>query len=92
MEDKEKYHAEVDARIHRFHKHLNEIRTKLKHKKENPPDIQLDGTIRKYETAKAKAEDLKQADGDRWKKLKHEVDELFNNIDEDLRDSLAYFA
>jgi hypothetical protein len=92
MDEKEKYHAELDARISKFDETLHKIKTKLKKKKELPSDIRLDDTIRKYEKAKAKHEDLKQSDGGMWKKLSVEVEGLFDEIDEDLRQTLAYFA
>jgi endonuclease IV len=92
MEEKEKYHAELDARISKVDKTLHEIKTKIKNKKELPSHIRLHDTIRKYEKAKVKHENLKQSDGGMWKKLKGEVEGLFDEIDEDLRETLAYFA
>jgi hypothetical protein len=92
MDEKEKYHAELDARISKFDETLHEIKTKIKKRTELPSEIRLDDTIRKYEKAKAKHKDLKQLDGGMWKKLKVEVEGLFDEIDEDLRDALAYFA
>jgi ABC-type Fe3+-citrate transport system substrate-binding protein len=92
MDKKEKYHAEIEARLIKFGETLHEIKTNMEQRKENLPDIRIDATIRKHEEAKAKVKELKRSDESIWKKVKAELDNLVNDIDEDLRQALAYFG
>jgi hypothetical protein len=56
------------------------------------PDLRIEGTIRKHEDAKVKAKELEQSDGLTWKKVRTELDNFAYDIDEDLRQALAYFG
>lgn len=92
MDEKEKYRTEIDARMIKLGDTLHEVKTKMKKRKENLPDIPLDATIRKYEKAKAKLEELERANENTWKHVKVEIDKLYNDIDEDLREAIVYFG
>lgn len=92
MDEKEKYRAEIDARMIKLDETLQEIKTKMEKRKESLPDIPLDATVRKYEKAKAKLKDLERSNESTWRQVKVEIDKLYNDIDEDLRKKLAYFG
>ena len=92
MNEKEKYSAEIDAKIAKFGETLNEIKTKRELRNEIRPELQIDTTIRKHQEAKAKAKALKRADSSDWETIKTEVDGLMDDIDEELREALAYFG
>jgi len=51
MNQKEKYSAEIDARIGKFGDTLNEIKTKRELRNDSRPEIQIDATIRKHQEA-----------------------------------------
>jgi heterodisulfide reductase subunit C len=92
MEEKEKYHAEIDAKLIKFGETLNEIKTKAEQRKKNLSEISVDDTLRKHKNAKAKLEQLKQSDEDTWQNDKMHLDAQVNDISEDLRKALAYFG
>ena len=92
MNEKEKYLAEIDAKLIKFGETLHEIKNKMEKRKENLPDIQIDTTIRRHEDARVKVNELKRSDESAWKKAKDELDNFVNDIDEDLRQTLAYFG
>jgi hypothetical protein len=92
MREKEKYHAQLDARIVKFGETLQEIKNKMEKRKEDLEDIQLDGTIRMYEKAKARLQDMKRTDESSWQEAKGKLDRLVDDIDVDLREKLAYFG
>lgn len=92
MEEKEKYHAEIDAKLIKFGETLNEIKTKAEQRKKNLSEISVDDTLRKHKNAKAKLEQLKQSDEKTWQDYKVHLDAQVNDIDEDLRKALAYFG
>jgi hypothetical protein len=92
MNEKEKYSAEIDAKLAEFGETLNEIKTKQELRNESRPDLQLDATIRKHQEAQTKATELEGSDLNSWEKIKTEVDGLMNDIDRELRDALAYFG
>jgi len=91
MEEKEKYHAEMEARLMRFGETINEIKTRMEKRKESLPNIPIQTTIKKHEDAKAKLAAMEQSDENSWHKFKTELNNLANDIDEDIRESLAYF-
>jgi len=92
MEEKEKYHAEIDAKLIKFGETLDEIKTKAEQRKKNLSEISVDDTLRKHKNAKAKLEQLKQSDKNTWQNYKVHLDAQVNDIDEDLRKALAYFG
>lgn len=92
MNEKEKYSAEIDARIAKFGETLNEIKTKRELRNEIRPELQIDATIRKHQEAQEKVKALKRADSSTWETIKTEVDGLMDDIDEELREALAYFG
>ena len=92
MEEKEKYHAEIDAKLIKFGETLNEIKTKAEQRKKNLSEISVDDTLRKHKNAKAKLEQLKQSDESSWQSHKMELDDQLNDINEELRKALAYFG
>jgi len=87
-----KYRTEIDARMTKFDETLNEIKTKMEKREENMKDIGLDVTIRKHKKAKEKLKDLERANDRNWKKVKDEIDKLYEDIDEELRKALTYYA
>jgi hypothetical protein len=92
MEEKEKYHAEIDAKLIKFGETLNEIKTKAEQRKKNLSEIGVDDTLRKHKNAKVKLEQLKQSDENTWQDYKVHLDVQVNDINEDLRKALAYFG
>lgn len=92
MNEREKYSAEIDARIAKFGETLNEIKTKRELRNESRPEIQIDATIRKHQEAQAKVKALKASDSNTWERIKTEVDGLMDDIDKELREALAYFG
>jgi len=91
MDEKEKIHAEIEARMLKFHDTLSEIKTLAQKKSEKLPDSHLNNIFRKHEEAQSKLEDLKKADKKSWKKIHHELDVLMGDLGEDMRKALAYF-
>ena len=92
MEEKEKYHAEIDAKLIKFGETLNEIKTKAEQRKKNLSEIGIDDTLRKHKNAKVKLEQLKQSDENTWQDYKVHLDGQVNDINEELRKALAYFG
>jgi len=76
----------------KFNDPLHEIKTKMKKSEENMKDIALEDTIRKHEKAKEKFKDLERADDRNWKKVKDEIDKLYEDIGEELRKALTYYV
>ena len=61
-------------------------------KKKKKKNIALDDTIRKHKKVKEKLKDLERANDRNWKKVKDEIDKLYEDIDEELRKALTYYA
>jgi len=76
----------------KFDDPLHEIKTKMKKREENMKDIALEDTIRKHKRAKEKLKDLERADDRNWKKVKDEIDKLYEDIGEELRKALTYYV
>jgi small-conductance mechanosensitive channel len=91
MEEKEKYKAEIEARLRKFSDTLNEIRAKLKERKEMPPDFQIEPILEKQKKVTSKANEIEKTDESAWSKFKSELDDLVNDIDHDMRKAMAYF-
>ena len=91
MEEREKYRAEIEAKLVKFGETLNEIRTKQELRSETRPDIQLDRIVRKHQEAQTRAKTLAASDANAYEKDRADIDRLMNDIDEELRASLAYF-
>ncbi|MEJ2167973.1 MAG: hypothetical protein P8185_06995 [Deltaproteobacteria bacterium] len=92
MNEKEKYRAQIEARLMKFGESLYEITNKREQRKENRPDIQIDPILRKQKAVEDKLKQLDTADENSWQKYKAEVDHLVDGIDDDLRKAMAYFA
>lgn len=96
MEDQERIHAEIEARLARFGKSIDDLTAKAAAKgKELPADHA--STIESLKVKKAaalkKLAEFKQTDktAAHWHSVKAEVDKYVGDIDESLRDALAYF-
>jgi len=92
MKEKDKYRAQIEARLMKFGESLYEIETKKEQRKDNLPDIQIDPILRKHEAAEARLKELDEADESSWEKNKTELDRLLDGIDKDLRKAMAYFG
>lgn len=92
MREKDKYHAEIDAKLTKMGETLHEVKTKTEQRKQNLSEINIDDTLRKYKNARTKLEQLKQSDESAWHNQKSELDGYVNDIDEDLRKAMAYFG
>ena len=92
MDEKEKYCTELEARFLKLGATLNEIKTLEEQRKENRPDMDLDPIVQKHEDAKRRLKELRRSKGERWRKFKAELDDLADDIDDDLRQALAYFG
>ena len=87
-----RYRTEIDGRMTEFEETLREIKTKMEKREENMKDIGLDDTIRKHKKAKDKLKDLERADDRNWKKVKDEIDKLYEDIGEELRKAITYYV
>ena len=94
MNQKERYKAEIDAKLIKFGETLHDIKTKKQKREANRPDLQIDTTERKHEKAVAKLQSLDASDDNdnAWEKIKSEVDILVDDIDKELRKAVAYFG
>ncbi len=90
MEEKEKYRAQVQAQMIKFHETLSEIKLKMQKRNENQPDLSLDPFIQKHEKAQAKLKELEQADEKSWPVAKAELDDMMGDMDAELRKAWAY--
>jgi hypothetical protein len=91
MQEKEKYKAEIEARLLKFSDTLNEIQAKLKERKETPLDFQLELILEKHKKIGSKADQIEKTDESAWSKFKSELDDLINDIDDDMRKAMAHF-
>ena len=92
MNEKEKYRAEIDAKLVQLGETLLEVKTKEKLRNAAKPTLDLDATEGKHKEATAKVKALDASDSENWKLLKSELDSLMTDIDKDLRQALAYFG
>jgi len=92
MNEKEKYRAEIDAKLVQFGETLLEIKTKEKLRDAAQPTLDIGATDNKHKEAAEKVKALETSDGENWKHLKSELDSLMAGIDTDLRKALAYFG
>ena len=94
MEDQERIHAEIEARLNRFAKNIDELTTRAK-EKELPAAHKpaIESVKAKKEVADRKFKELKQTDKNapHWHSVKAEVDKYVGDVDESLREALAYF-
>lgn len=91
MEDMEKYRARIEAQMTDFHENLEQVIAKAKEKKDTHSQIHVQNLIQKKEDAAAKLKELDKAHETEHPKLRSELDRLFENIDQDVRDALAYY-
>lgn len=92
MDEKEKYRAEIDAKLAKFGETLNEIRAKQELRKESRPDLPINATFRKHQEAQAKLKEMEGSDSSAWESIKTNMDGLINEIDKELREALVYFG
>ena len=92
MDDKEKIHAEIEAKMLKFHETLSEIKANARKKSGILPDNHMENISKKHEAVQSKLKDLKQADEKSWKKLHHELNTLMGELGDDMREALAYFG
>jgi len=92
MDEKEKFKAEIDAKLVQSGQTLLEMKTKKKQRDANHPHLDLDTTEEKHKQAVVKARELDASDSEKWTHLRSELNSLMANIDEDLRQALAYFG
>ena len=91
MDKKERYRAEIYAKLIKFGESLHDLTTKKELRDERRPEIEIDNLLSKHEQAKAKLKDLGSTDTDTWQQEKSEMDLLINDIEKELREALAYF-
>ena len=96
MEDQERVHVEIEARLNRFAKNIDELTTKAKAKEKELPAAHktaIESVKSKKEAADRKFNELKQTDTNapHWHSVKAEVDKYVGDVDESLREALAYF-
>lgn len=92
MREKEKYRAQIEARLMKFGESLYEIANKKIEREDNLPDLQIDPILRKHEAAEDRLKKLVEADDRSWQKYKTELDQLLDGIDADLRQAMSYFG
>lgn len=91
LKEKERYQAKVEARLNALDQSLHEIKSKAEQRKANTPELQLGSIMRKHNDAKAKLEVLKSAGANEWGGIQSELDGLFKDIDDQMREALSYF-
>lgn len=91
MNQKEKYMADIEAKLTSFDETLSEIKAKQELRDWSRVDLNTGQTIRKHDEMHAKVKTLKKVDSDSWEAIKSEIDGLVNDIDKELRTALAYF-
>jgi hypothetical protein len=91
MDEKERYRAEIYAKLIKFGESLHDLTTKKELREANRPEIEIDNLLSKHEQAKAKLKDLGSTDTDTWQQEKSEMDLLINDIEKEFREALAYF-
>jgi len=91
MEDMEKYRTRIEAQMTDFHENLEQVIAKAKEKKDTHSQIHVQNLIQKKEDAAAKLKELDKAPETEHPKLRSELNRLFENIDQDVRDALAYY-
>lgn len=91
MNDKEKYRAEIDAKLAKFGETLQEIKSKQEMRNQMRPTLNINATIDKHNAAKAKIKALDDSDSRSWHGIKAEVDSLMGDIDNDLREALSFY-
>jgi predicted component of type VI protein secretion system len=92
MIEKEKYRAEVEAKMTQFNETLNEIIAKQELRDWSHNDLNIGGTICKRDELQIKVNELKKDDSTSWETVKTEVDGLIDDIDRELSSALAYFS
>jgi len=92
MNEKDKYRTKIEAQMPSFNETLEEIMTKAKLKKATQPDINVESLLKKHGDAKVKLKELENSDDNNWQKIKTELDQLIEGVDEDLRRAMAYFG
>ena len=91
MEDMEKYRAQIEAQMTDFHENLEQVIAKAKEKKDTHSQVHVQNLIKKQEDVEAKLKELDEAHKSEHPKLRTELERLFENIDQDVRDALAYY-
>ena len=92
MIEKEKYKAEVEAKMTQFNETLNEIKAKQELRDWSRNELNIGGTIRKRDEMQIKVKELEKVNSNSWEKVKVEVDGLIADIDKELSAALAYFS
>ena len=93
MNEKEKYFAQIEARMAKFGQTLHEIKTRAAagSEAEAYPEASLRLAMRKHEDAERKVQTLKQSDENTWERIRDDLENLTKDIDRDLRQALAHF-
>jgi DNA-directed RNA polymerase subunit F len=92
MDEKEMYRAEMETRLLKFHDTYAELKKLMERKKDAPPHIRVHEIPQKHEKAMNHLKKLETSDQTTWHKFKKELDEMADDIDENLRQALAYFG
>jgi len=92
MDEKEKYFAEIESRMHRFNETIAEIATKAQKRNADSPEVDIEGLRQKHQDASQTIAGLKSAEDDNWEQTKTSIDRMLGDIDQDLRSALAYYS
>ncbi len=92
MDEKERYKAQIEAKLVKFGETLHVIKTKKAMRNETQPEVSVDTIQRKHDHVKERVQALDHSDEAAWKKVKNEVDGLMSDIDSDLRAALSNFG
>ncbi len=91
MEDMEKYRTKIEAQMTDFHENLEQVIAKAKEKRDTHSQVHVQNLLKKKEDAATKLKELDKAHKTEHPKLQSELARLFENIDQDVRDALAYY-
>ena len=92
MNNRKSKQAELETKIVKLGQTIDGLKTKQEIHRENAPDFDIHATASKHEKARAKADELEYADEDSWWKIFADIEGLLEDIDQDLRQALAYLG
>lgn len=91
MNEREKYRAEIEAKLNRFDTTMGKLSGKERMREESRPDIRLEDLAEKRKQVEKMLEELDTVtDEDVYQRKKAELMRMMSDIDENLRQAQAY--
>lgn len=92
MHEKEKYMAEIETRLKQFDDTFSRIKELAQERNVDPSQLKLHILPVKTGQARDQARQIQETEGNVWQTYQSELNNLVDDIDEDLRNALAYFG